>query len=155
MDKFVLFQTANVNFAIELNAIRHMGPYKTAPGATQGRIQQQTIKFNERSLKLIDLAAAAGQNTGTAYPLDGKVIIAKGAPTSALWADSVKGVFKAKAAYLHEMPPVFSDAVRTLFPKVLRYKEQLFLVADASVLDKLHDDGDAPVSTPLSSEKAG
>lgn len=155
MLKFVLFQTANVHFAIELNAIRHMGPYKTVPSATQGRVQQQTINYHDRSLKLIDLAAALGQNTDTPYPLDGKVVIAKGAPANALWVDSVKGVFTATAACLQDLPAVFSATVRKCFPKVLRYKEQLFLVADAGELGKHHHNGDASRSTSSIIEQAG
>lgn len=152
MYKLVLFQTANVNFALELGCIRHMGAKTNTPKVVQGRIQVQTIKHEGLPVKLIDLAAALDDNAGASYPADGKVIILKGAQANALWADKVKGLFTTDAEHLHELPSVFTGTARSLFTKVLRFKENLFLVVDAAALAKLDRHGGASVSARTTSE---
>lgn len=155
MKKMVLFQTGNVKFAIELTAIRHLGPKTNAPAAAQGRIQQQTIQYEGRPLKLIDLAAALDQNAGAPLPKEGKMIVVKRAPAKALWADNVQGIFTADEEQMYDLPSVFTGTARTCFPKVLRYKEHLILVTDTDALDNLEQHSGASMTSLPTSERVG
>lgn len=155
MTKMILFQTGNVKFAIELASIRHMGPKTAAPGAGQGRVQQQTIKHEGRPIKLIDLAASLGQNVEEPLPQDGKMIVVKGSPAKALWADNVSGFITADEGQMFEMPSVFTGAAGACFPKVLHFKEHLVLVADTDALCKLEHGNSAAVVPLPSTERVG
>ncbi len=137
MPQMVLFQTGNMQFALDRNRISHIGPMIIGAGAVKGRIQQQSIEYmGQPDLLLIDLAAAMDTDAAVPQPSDTKLIMLKAPPTLALWADSVHGVITADTEQMDVLPPVFTGAARSCFPKILRLKDKLILVVDVVALVK-------------------
>jgi chemotaxis signal transduction protein len=134
MMEMVLFKTGNVLLALDRTCIRHIGSMSVDLGMTKDRRQQQTIDHKGETLSVIDFAASLTCQSPTPPSSDAKVIVLKGSPTLALWADSVKGKMSVNAAQLALLPPVFTGTARVCFPKVLIFKEQLVLVVDAPAL---------------------
>ncbi len=136
MPQLALFQTGSMQFALDRNCISHIEPLTTELKAAQGRVQKQTIVYKGRPLVLVDLATTVGTDAAVPYPAKVKMIVVKGTPDFALWADSIKGVLSVKADQMDVLPPVFACTARACFPKVLRLKDQLVLVVDTAALAK-------------------
>jgi chemotaxis signal transduction protein len=136
MQQFVLFQTGNMQFALDQNCIKDILLIPVTLIQAQGRIQQHTIELEGRLLSLIDFAAASGQDSAPVQPSTGKIIVLKGAPPLALLADNVIPAVDAGADQMEELPSIFAGTARACFPKVLRLEEQVALVIDTAALAK-------------------
>ncbi len=137
MQQLVLFQTGNMQFALDRNCIRDIRPIPLTFKQAQGRIQQHTIEIEGRLLLLIDLVAASSQDSDLGHPSNGKIIVLKGSPPLALLADNINPGIYAGADQMDELPSVFAGTALDCFPKVLRLEEQVALVIDTAALAEL------------------
>lgn len=135
MQQLVLFQTRNMQFALDRNCIKDIRPIPVKFTQAQGRIQQQTIEIEGRLLLLIDLSAASSPDSALVHSSNGKIIVLKGSPTLALLADNINPAIYAGADQMDELPSVFAGTALDCFPKVLRLEEQqVALVIDTAAL---------------------
>jgi chemotaxis signal transduction protein len=154
MRQLVLFQTGNMQFALDRNCIKDIRPIPETLTQAQGRIQQHTIEIDGRLLLLIDLAAASSQDTAPAHPSNGKIIVATGSPPLALLADKVNPAIDASADQMDELPLVFAGTAKACFPKVLRLEEQVALVLDASALAEFETSAASAADRPTRQKQA-
>lgn len=133
MRQLVLFQTGNIEFAMDRDSISRIRPLPGSPTGTTDRVRQQPIEVEGRNLLLIDLAAAANTNATASYPPDAEMIVVKTSPL-ALLADQVKRTLDVNGERMDELPPVFGGTARACFPKVLHFEDQVVLVIDPDAL---------------------
>jgi chemotaxis signal transduction protein len=134
MQQFVLFQTGNMQFALERNCIRDILPVPETLLQARDRIQQHTIELKRRLLLLIDLAAASAQDSAPVHSSTGKIIVLTGSPPVGLLADNVMPAIDAGEDQLDELPSIFAGPSQACFPKVLRLEEEVALVIDTAAL---------------------
>jgi chemotaxis signal transduction protein len=134
MQQLVLFQTGNMQFALDRNGIKDIRPLPVKFTQAQGRIQQHSIEIEGRLLLLIDLAAASSQDSVLVHPSNGRIIVLKGSPPLALLADNINPAIYAGADQMDELPSVFAGTALDCFPKVLRLEEQVALLIDTAAL---------------------
>jgi chemotaxis signal transduction protein len=133
MRQLLLFQTGNIEFALDRNCISRIQPVPEASTGVKGRIQQQPVEVEGRELLLIDLAAASNNDKATSYPHKAEMIVVKESRL-ALFADQVKSTFDLNGEPIDELPPVFGGTARACFPNVLQMKNQMVLVIDPDAL---------------------
>jgi chemotaxis signal transduction protein len=153
MQQLVLFQTGNMQFALDRNCIKDIRPIPDTLTQTQGRIQQHTIEIDGRLLLLIDFAAASSQKTAPANPSNGKIIVATGSPPLALLADTVNPAIDASPDQMDELPLVFAVTAKACFPKVLRLEEQVALVIDTAALAEFETSAGASAADRTTRQK--
>lgn len=142
MPQLAIFQSGNVHFAVERDCIRLIEPITTALKAASGRNRKQTIAHKGQSMLLIDLAVGLGAPAAAPHPRSAKMIVIKGQPAMALWADRIHGVVTAGAEDMDALPLVFAGTARACFPKVLRRKKGLALIVDTGVLARIEASGE-------------
>lgn len=133
MRQLVLFQTGNIEFALDRNYISRIQPMPAASTGAKRRVQQQPVDVEGRERLLIDLAAASNNDKSTSYPPEAEMIIVK-ASRLALLADRVKSTLDINGERIDELPPVFGGTARACFPNVLQLNNQMVLVIDPDAL---------------------
>jgi chemotaxis signal transduction protein len=129
----LLFQTGDIEFAIDRNCISRIQPVPEASTDVKGRVQQQPIEVEGGELLLIDLAAASNNDKPASYPLKAEMIVVKESRL-ALFADQVKSTLDLNGERIDELPPVFGGTARACFPNVLQMNNQMILVIDPDAL---------------------
>lgn len=133
MRQLILFQTGNIEFALDHNCISHIRPIPEDSTGVSERVQQQPIEVDGRDLLLIDLAAASNEDGAASCPPEAEMIVVKESPL-ALYADQVKSTLHVNGERMDELPPVFGGTSRACFPKVLHLEDQLVLVINPDAL---------------------
>lgn len=133
MRQLVLFQTGNIEFALDRNCISHIQPIPDDSTGDTGRVQQQPIEVEGRDLLLIDLAAASIEDGTATCPGQAEMIVVKESPL-ALFADQVKNTLDINGEHMDELPAVFGGTARACFPNVLHLEDQVALVIDPDAL---------------------
>lgn len=133
MRQLVLFQTGNIEFALDRDCISHIRPIPGDSTGDVGRVQQQPIEVEGRDLLLIDLAAASNEDGAATCPTEAEMIVVKES-SLALFADQVKSTLDVKGEHMDELPSVFGGTACACFPKVLHLDDQVALVIDPDAL---------------------
>jgi chemotaxis signal transduction protein len=139
MPKILLFQSANIPFALESPYVGDIQPANAISVDTSPSDGKATIDHMGRKLKLIDFAAQTRRRLAPSCPPQAKILLVKtvdGTPAMALWADDVDGEIDADIDQIHAMPQVFAAATRSYFPSVLRMKGRLALMFNAQAIAK-------------------
>lgn len=140
MPQLILFQTGNMHFALERNAISHIGSPTAGFSSDLCRVLCRTAVHKGCSLALIDLAATLDQDSKRPYPPELKIIMLKTAPYIGLPAEQVHGVLDVDAQQMEVLPPVFTGKARACFQRIVRLDDHLVLVIDAASLPELLPD---------------
>jgi chemotaxis signal transduction protein len=133
MQELVLFQTGDMDFAIQQDCIMEIRSLAKDAILTRECLQQ-VIETGDGLLILIDLASGVAHCTPPVPAADARLILVKGTPPYALLADGMHKTMEADPGQMETLPPVFEDTARACFPKVLRTQEQLALVIDTIAL---------------------
>lgn len=137
MQQWVLFQTGNMEFALDRSCIRRTRPIPTRSMDRWGRIRKQIIDDEGRAIILIDLAADSNHEATAPNPSDAQMIMVTTSPPIALWADRINPPLEADRDQMEDLPPVFAGTACACFPKVLCFEDQLALVIDINTLAEL------------------
>ena len=148
MQPLVLFQTGNMQIALDRNCIEDIRPIPTPLIQGQSRIQRHSIEIGGRHRLLIDLAAASSQNIAPVHPPNGKIIVLTGSPPLALLADNVHPAIDVSADQMDELPSVFTGTAKACFPKVLRLEEQVALILETAALAEVETYAAASATAP-------
>ena len=97
MQPLVIFQTGNMQFALDRNCIAGIRPIPAILTQARTRILQHIIEIEGRRLLLIDLAAASNQDIEPVHPSNGKMILLTESLPLALLADNVGSTMDAGA----------------------------------------------------------
>ncbi len=138
MSEMVVFETGNIQFALDRKCIAHIEPTAAGLKAKKNRNPLKIMTYKGNPLSVIDIAAYLDKGIDAPHLSDAKVVIIKGASDMGLWADSVKGPLVAKKEQMAELPPVFTGTARACFPNVLHLKDRLALVVDVGALASLN-----------------
>ena len=141
MPQLAIFQSGNVHFALDRDCIGRIEPITTALKAASQRIGKQTVAHKGHAMLLIDLAVGLGASTAGPHPRSSKMIVIKGRPAVALWADRIHGVATANPEDMDALPPVFAGTARACFPRVVRRPKGLALVVDTRALTDIESSG--------------
>lgn len=141
MPQLILFQTGNMHFALERNAISHIGSPTTGFSSDLGRVLCRTVAHKGCPLALIDLAATMDRDSKRPYPPELKIIMLKTAPSIGLPAERVHGTLDVDTQQMDALPPVFTGKSRACFQSIIRLDNHLVLVIDAASLPQLLPDG--------------
>lgn len=139
MPKMILFQSANVAFALESSYVGDILPANAVTVDPKPSDGKAAIDYMGRKLKLIDFAGQIKRRLAPSCPAQAKILLVKtanAAPAMALWADDVNGEVHADIEQIHAMPQVFAAATRSYFPSVLRMKRRLALMFNAQAIAK-------------------
>ena len=139
MPKMILFQSANVPFALESSYVSDIQPAHAMSVDPQSSDGKTAIDYRGRKLKLIDFAGRIQRSLALSRPPQAKILLVRtvnGTPTMALWADDVNGEVHADIEQIQAMPQVFSAVTRSYFPSVLRMKSRLALMFNAQAIVK-------------------
>lgn len=139
MPKMILFQSANVPFAIESSYVGDIQPANTLPVDATSPDGKAAIDYMGRKLKLVDFTGRTRRRLAPSSPPQARILLVKtvnGTPAMALWADGVDGEVDADIEQIHTMPQVFGAATRPYFPSVLRMKRRLALMFNAQAIAK-------------------
>lgn len=137
MPKLILFQSANVPFALESSYVSDIQPADTISADPKLPGGKTAIDYMGQKLKLIDFAGQTKRRMAPSRPTQAKILLvtaANGTPAMALWADDVKGEVHADTEQIHAIPQVFASATRSYFPSVLRMKSRLALMFNAQAI---------------------
>ncbi len=140
MQKLVLFQTGEMEFAIKLDCIEEIRPIPEGSILSRQHLQQ-TIEQKGDLILLIDLASETHHNSAPGS--DAQLILVKGSPRYALLADVVFDTIEAEENQKHELPIVFENTARSCFPEVLCLRHQIFLIIDSQALGEIKVDTDS------------
>lgn len=141
MPQLILFQTGNMHFALERNAISHIGSPTAGFSSDLCRVLCRTVAHKGRPLALIDLAATLEQDSNRPYPPELKIIMLKTAPSIGLPAEHVHGDLDVDTQQMDVLPPVFTGKARACFQRIVQLDDHFVLVIDAASLPELLPDG--------------
>lgn len=134
MLELVLFEAGEVKLAIDQKCISHIKPMAADTGTSKTHDRKQTIVHEGKTMAVLNLSGSLNSESETSNSSDSKVIIVKGLPARALWADRVKGLVAVNDDQMADLPAVYKGAARACFSKVLRIEDQLALVVDTTGL---------------------
>lgn len=153
--KFILFKTGGVQLALERQRIAYV---KSVDGLGIDAAVLQghgKIHFQGRALTLIDLADILNRAAPAKHGSNANVLVTRGDPAVALWADEVKGVVDIRANQLDQLPLIFNGPERSYFSYILRRQGRLTLVLDPEALLPLSQSGASPAAQQATARQTG
>lgn len=137
MPKLILFQSGNVQFAVDPTCVSETKEASALGATVETRQVCQIIQYQGRALQLIDLTAVLNPDNSAPHPPNAKALMVKklnGMPDTAIFADAVNGVMDAPVQQMNELPPVFTGTARQYFPNVVLLEKRLALVFNTTAL---------------------